>query len=76
MEKQLSLFEQSTRRKRIGNPYRSIDGRYCTKQEAEISAREREIRKLERKTAYLERQAEMYERMALALSKRLTRGKR
>lgn len=76
MEKQLSLFDQPRTRKRGGNPYRNIQGRYCSKQEAEISSREKEIRKLERKTAYLERQALMYERMALALSKRLTREKR
>lgn len=72
MATQLSLFQSPIRRKRsAGNPYRSINGRYCSKQEAEQAAKELEMRKLKEKAAFLEHQVAMYERMAIALSKRL-----
>lgn len=76
MEKQLSIFGQTRKERHRGNPYRDIHGRYCSRQEAEITEREKELRKMARKAEYMERQARMYERMALALSKRLTSEKR
>lgn len=71
MNAQLSFFPAELKPAKKGNPYRDMNGKYCTKQQHEVSEKDKEIAKLKNKAAYLAQQVEMFERAYLSVVKQL-----
>ena len=71
MERQLSLFDMNPVSRKHGNPYRDMDGKYCTMERWKSIEKDMEIKKLMQNVEYYKLQSEMYERMVLALHKRM-----